>query len=255
MALAEGVRGRRVVLTALALSLALAAALSAFIFRSPGGTVPHARYYRAVYVLQRMDPSAALEPANIPAQVIRTDDTESLLHHPDKLFVLRELAADLSSFAGVMPDAPLFEAYARRALGEPREAAGLLSRYVFETPYQARHYELLCEMLLESADYASLLLICGEWRERDPVCLPRRAVYAWAARYGLGRYAEAAQAIQNAISCIGWEGKVYAARALAADGREDAAKALLGEVRRDFPDQQEAALRLWSRLELQPLRL
>ncbi len=86
------------------------------------------RYYRAVYVLQCFGGPAAEEKVAIPPRVRRSDEAESLRFHPDRLQVLRNLADDLAELAPHIPEARLFEAYARLSLGRHRQAAVLLSR-------------------------------------------------------------------------------------------------------------------------------
>ncbi len=94
------------------------------------------RYYRAVCLLQEMGGPARSEAVPIPRRVASCDATESLRHHPDKIFVLQTLADDLHSLGSSPPDAPLFEAYARLDLGERAKAADLLYSYVSTAPYQ-----------------------------------------------------------------------------------------------------------------------
>ncbi len=235
--------------------LLLSAGVGASIFFALRGAPPASpdlSYYRAVYVLQQMGGPAALESQEFPSRNIRGDATESLLHHPDKIFVLRSLADDLTGFADSQPKARLFEAYARMSLGEKKRAADLLARYVCDSPYQAAHYALLCELLQEQEEYASLMLICREWRERDPSCLPQRSIYTWAALYGLQRFQEAGEYMEHRADCLGWQSGVYAARAFLAQGQGEKARGRLVQTERDFPAEKPAIDRLWRFLEIQP---
>ena len=216
---------------------------------SPGGGVPEERYYRAVYVLQRMGGPAAEEKVDIPRRVTYADATESLLHHPDKIFVLRRMAEDLAASRGSMPQAALFEGYARLALGEREAAAELLAQYVCDSPYAFRHYDLLCNTLHALGDYSSLLLMCGEWRERDPACNAERMIYVWSALYNLERYAEAKSYMLGEGACLGWQARVYAAKAALAMGQTGEAHQFLEEARKAFPHDTLNIQRLWNGLK------
>ena len=206
-------------------------------------------YYRAVYVLQRLGGPAALEQENVPVRVPYQDATESLLHHPDTIQVLRRLAADLAGSSHAK--APLFETYARLTLGEREQAAALLTRYVVENEYQAKHYALLCENLYALGDTISLLLISREWATRDTSCREDRTYYLWVALHNLGRYADAAQSVQGQEDCLGWRAGVYAARSLLAEGYSDQAASLVALTGRRFPDQALQIRRLWEQLKAQ----
>ena len=147
------------------------------------------------------------------------------------------------------PKAPLFEAYARLALGERERAADLLLRHVVENEYNPGQYSLLCECLYILSDFSSLLLICLEWEERDPGCRDDRSRYLWAALYTLGRYADAEARMRKEESCLGWQAGVYAAKAaLAAEKREAAEKHLEYSLER-FPDRSRAIRRRWEQVK------
>jgi len=164
---------------------------------------------------------------------------------------LRRIAADLAAAGRSYPKAPLFEAYARLALGEREHAAALLTRYVVENEYQARHYALLCENLYVLGDYISLLLISREWAARDSSCWEDRAYYLWAALHNMGRYADAARSVQGQEDCLGWRAGVYEAKSLLADGHIDQAESLVIRTEQRFPDQVLQIHRLWEQLRVQ----
>ena len=216
----------------------------------PGKGLPEEQYYRSVYVLQSMCPSAALEPETFPAGVAYRDETESLIHHPDKIQVLQRLARDLADVGKERPKAPLYEAYARIALGQRERAAALLTRYVVENDYNPVYYSLLCESLYELSDYTSLLLICREWAERDPGCNEIRFYYLWAALYNLGRPADAAAAMIRAVDCSGWRALVYTAKAILAQGGKEEAERLLQRAVMRFPREATQIQRFWEQLKV-----
>lgn len=203
------------------------------------------RYYRAVYVLRRLSPAAAAEPEDIPAGIRYQDASESLLHHPDRIFVLRHVAGELAALGGTRPKAVLYEAYARLALGQKEAAVPLLSRYVVENPYAAGHYALLCDTLYMIEDYIGLLLICREWRERDPACNAERAEKTFAALYNLERRREAG-AFARAEDCLGWRGEVYDAKCLLAEGDEEGARRALEAAVQRRPEDAPHIRRLWE---------
>jgi tetratricopeptide (TPR) repeat protein len=207
------------------------------------------RYYRAVYVLQRIGGPAAAETEAIPRHVALADETESLLHHSDKILVLRRIADTLAETGQSRPKAPLFEAHARLALGERRRAANLLLRYVAENGYVPGHYSLLCESLYALSDFLSLLLICREWEERDPGCREDRSRYLWAALYTLGRYADAEASMQKEEACLGWRAGVYAAKAALAAGNPGKAEKHLEQSLERFPDRNLSIRRLWEQMK------
>lgn len=219
---------------------------------SAGGRIPGEEYYRAVYVLQKLEPDSRAEEEEIPGRVPYADDTESLLHHPDKILVLRHLADELAAARRERPKARFYEACARLALGERKAAVRLLNAYVIDAEYRASHYALLCRTLREIEDDKSLLLICREWQERDPSCREDRLRHTWAAQYNLGRYAEAGQLLRGEGACLGWRGIAYEAKtALAQKGDAEADKALEAGIAA-HPESRMQILRLWSILK--PLR-
>lgn len=213
-----------------------------------GRRLPQDDYHKAVYVLQQMGGPAAEEQEAVPPGLAYLDAAESLLHHPDKIFALRRLAEDFAAAGPLRPKAPLFEAYARLALGERGRAAALLTRYVAENEYKARHYALLCETLCSLSEHTSLLLICREWAERDPGCLENRAYYLWTALHKLGRYPDAAKSVEGAEGCLGWRAGVYAATSLFAFGQKEKAESLVNRTADRFPERTSQIRRLWEQL-------
>jgi hypothetical protein len=201
------------------------------------------RYYRAVSVLQYMGGPAAEDPVAVPRRIASCDATESLQHHPDKIFVLRTIADDLHSLSGAVQDAPLFEAYARLSLGEREKAADLLYAYLSTVPYKERHYALLASLLCEQREYTTLYLVCREWMERAPSCLSQRAIFTWTALFALGRYADARDAMLESGGCMGWKSYLYAARAALAMNDGPGVDALL----------KKAALYAADAADVQPL--
>jgi hypothetical protein len=209
------------------------AASGALLFQRPAGKerTPRGeaaeRYLRAVYILQSMGGPAAGEEEIIPPRIVYSDESESLLHHSDKILVLKQAAGELAALDENFPRARLFEAYARMSLGEHEEAARLLSRYVAENEYRPAYYALLCDNLAESGDYVSLLLFCREWREKDPSCNRVRARHTLAALYKTGNCGNAPASARAEAACLGWEAEVYAAGAALACGDDEGARRLL----------------------------
>ena len=210
------------------------------------------RYYRAVYVLQSFGGPAAEEQVEIPAKVRRSDEAESLRFHPDRSLVLRELAGDLDEVATDIPEARLFGAYARLSLGDRRRAADLLSRYVSDAPYAARHYEILCRTLQSLGDTTALYLICREWQERDPSCRPERLLVTWKTLLAMGRFAEARAIVTNDATCLGLDGPLYAARAAEAAGDHKGAEDLVEAACRQTPAEEARIRASWQRLRGMP---
>ena len=211
--------------------------------------VPHERYYQAVFVLQHLGGPAAREREDIPRRVTRADATESLLHHPDKIFVLGRVADSLAEARGDMPKAALFEAYARLALGDRRTAARLLADYVVESNYDAGHYALLSGILDELGDYPSLLMICSEWHGRDPTCREDRIRFTWAALHNLERYAEAARHMLVKGACLGWQARVYAAKSVLASGEEREAALAIDAALKEYAKDADRIQRLWNHIK------
>ncbi|MDR1490333.1 MAG: hypothetical protein LBS65_07620 [Desulfovibrio sp.] len=240
----------RIFLIAVICFSALAAVLAERFFSCKTVVASQARgiYYRSVYVLQSLNEAAAEEKAVIPAGIIYSDETESLLHHPDKILVLGRIAEDLASLRAEFPDAWLFEAYARMALGERAEAARLLAHYVAENEYRPAYYALLCENLAESGDYVSLLVFSREWKEKDPSCNLDRSRYVLAAFYNSGRFDEALEAARAEGGCLGWEAEVYAAKAILGQGDEDHARQVLLRAESRFAENAAQIRRLWDLL-------
>ncbi len=216
---------------------------------SAGGTVPRERYYRAVFVLQSLGGPAAGEREDIPGRVPYADAAESLLHHPDKIFVLGHVADELAAVRQEAPKAVLFEAYARLGLGDRREAARLLAAYVVESDYSAKHYALLSRTLHELGDPSSLLLICREWRERDPSCRDDRLRFTWTALYNMGRYSQAASFMRTEGACLGWQAQVYTAKSVLASGEEHEAGLVLDAALKHYTEENAQILRLWNQIK------
>ena len=210
--------------------------------------VPLERYYRAVFVLQSLGGPASAESERIPPRIPYSDAAESLLHHPDKIFVLRHVADELAAVRAEAPKAKLFEAYARLGLGERGEAVRLLSAYVVGNDYNNNHYALLSHAFYELGDYSSLLLICSEWRERDPSCRRDRLVFTWSALYRLERYAQAREFMLAEGTCLGWVAHIYAAKAALAMGEEREAGLVFEELLAGHAGEAAQIRRLWEQL-------
>jgi hypothetical protein len=201
--------------------LGMAVLFGRYLFSTQAQEPPEDRFLRAVYVLQKLGGPAAAEVVDIPRRIRVHDDTESLLHHPDKVFVRHLLASELESLqAEGIGEAALFEAYVRADLGENTRARNLLIAYVAEHPYQPRHYILLCSLLEKRKEYGTLRIICAEWRAKDARCLPERVTFSWLALCHLGRFAEARDEVLRTGECLDWKRFVYAARAAHALGDE-----------------------------------
>ncbi|MDR2161979.1 MAG: hypothetical protein LBO77_07590 [Desulfovibrio sp.] len=219
------------------------------LFSSGRKEAPEDRLLRAAYLLQRLGGPAAEEKLEIPRRIRIADSTESLRNHPDVVFVLRTLAQDLSLLtADGVERAPLFEAYARISLGETAKAGRLLARYVAENPYDQRHYALLCALLEQTGDFPALLLIAGEWRERDPVCREERLIFTWVALCQTRRPAEAGDLILRQGACLGWRRDLYAARAFLAAGAPEKAAELKARAEDSPGARPEAVEILWQSL-------
>jgi tetratricopeptide (TPR) repeat protein len=236
-----------------AVSLCAAVLVVAFAACSDSGRTTDDRYYRAVYVLQSLGGPAAAEPEDIPPRIAYADETESLLHHQDIAFVLRQLADEFSALAPDYAKAQLYEAFARLALGEYRKAAELLSGYVVERPYQPEHYAILAYTLYSLEDYTTLLIICREWAERAPGCRVDRARHIFAALYNQKRFDEAMRSVDASEGrCLGWEGPVYAAKAEIALGDEASARAILDRGYARYPENAGMMRRLWDIIRERP---
>lgn len=216
---------------------------------STGGEVPLARYYRAVYVLQKLDENACKEDEEIPVRVMYSDATEDLLHHPDRILVLKHIAGELAQVRKEKPKALFYEACARLALGDRTATVKLLSAYVIDNTYNAGHYALLCRTLYELGDNKSLLLICREWNERAPDCHEGRLRFTWTAQFNLERYADARLLMQEAENCLGWRAVVYDAKAALAESGEREAKQLLEQGVAKYPGSAMQIMRMWNILK------
>ena len=231
------------------LSLIIAGGLYLLMEYSGGGAVPQEQYYRAVYVLQSFGGPACLEAEQIPRRVIASDDTESLLHHPDKILVLRHIADELAKTGREQPKAAYYEACARLALGDKESAADLLTRYVIDAKYNAGYYAMLCRNLYELGDYTSLLMMCQEWQERDAACREERIRFAWSALYNLGRYQQALRHMRDEGGCLGWEAGVYVAKTALALKGEAEAELMLEHALDRYAGNTMQILRLWNILK------
>jgi tetratricopeptide (TPR) repeat protein len=234
-------------------ALALAVGATLWLWLSPSAPSDEDRdrdrYFLAVYVLQQLDEPARRVQENIPARVRRFDATESLLHHPDKIFVLEYLADELAKTGKGEAKALYFEACARLALGERRRVADLLTRYVIQTEYNRLCYALLCETLHSLGDDLSLLLICREWRERDPERCPERCRYTWTALYNLARYDQALAFLRDEAACLGWEAQVFEAKTVLALQGESSARLILERALERDPAGAARIERLWNSIK------
>ena len=250
-------------------SLLCFACLVLFLFagspdESTAGVAPdsfeHERFFRAAFILKSLDSNARNHALVIPARAIQTDATESLLHHPDRIFVLRTLASELAAVQRAVPQTILYEAFARLALGEKQLGAELLARYVGETEYDAAQYRLLCRTLSEVKDYSTLHIICREWTERADRTGPQkgdaaeRASLGWEAMHGLGRYAEARHYVLKEKKHLGWRAYVFAAQSTLAQGDEAGARQLITEAISAHKNYETEILRLWENLSSRTVR-
>ena len=250
-------------------SLLCLACLVLFLFagspdESTAGVAPdsfdHERFFRAAFILKSLDNNARNHALVIPARTVQTDATESLLHHPDRIFVLRTLASELAAVQRTVPKALLYEAFARLALGEKPLGAELLARYVGETEYDAAQYRLLCRTLSEIRDYSTLHIICREWTARaDGAGLSKgdaaeRASLGWEAMHGLRRYAEARHYVLKETKHLGWRASVYAAQSSLAQGDEAGARQLINEAINAHKGSETEILRLWENVSSRTVR-
>lgn len=205
-------------------------------------------YLRAVYILRALDENARQETITIPRRVIVADETESLLRHPDSVFVLKKVRADFSLLKNKQPEALLYESYACFALGLEHEGAELLTSYVAIAPYNAHHYTVLSRALKDLRDYTSLYIIAREWAERDAACQKERIVAEWHGLFGLGRYSDAAKVASGHHDCLGWAAGIYEAAAEQAMGNHGGAAALVNKTIAAHPQREIEITRLWTDL-------
>ena len=231
---------------------------------SPGGepdSFEHERFYRAAFILKFLDENSRKDPLVIPSRIAHADATESLLHHPDRIFVLRTLSSELASVRRAVPKAPLYEAFARLALGEKQKGAELLILYVGGTGFDAAQYRLLCRTLSEMKDYPTLHIICREWAERakreaaETGGDAERAKFGWEAMHGLGRYAEARFFVLQEKASLGWRASVFAAQSALAQGDETEARQIIAEAIAAYRQSEAEILRQWETVSSSVLRL
>ena len=207
------------------------------------------RYYRAVAVLQSLDKGAAKEKEVIPQEVYSQDETESLIHHPDELYVYKVVAAELASLDKDIPRAKLFEAYARLGLGQTLQGAQLLMDYVAEAEEsEDRHYLLIVENLAALEDWTAVYIICLEWEEKKSDCLQVRALYEWKALTELKRHETALLALARNENCLGWKFPVYEAMSTYSTGQKKNAKKILTESKKKFPEHTRQIANLWYKM-------
>ncbi len=228
--------------------------LTVYLAYTRGGAARHLnpdalKYYRSVFVLQSIDNLATLEKEEIPERIRFHDSTESLLHQTDQGTQLREVAQSLQEVRELYPKAQLFEAYARRLLGEKKQVIQLLSDYVAANPYEGRYYALLAKMLREEEDYTSLYLICQEWAEQAATCRKDCVEHTWAALFSLKKYTQAFDFISQNASCLGWEKEVLLAKTLLALEQEEKSKQVLEQAFINFPEDQLSIELRWQQIK------
>lgn len=204
------------------------------------------RYYRAVAVLQRIDKLAKLENELIPSSIYDQDETESLIHHPDTLYVYQVVADELAQLEDHFPKAKLFGAYARLALGETLQGVELLLDYVGETSDTSNwHYGLIAEKLAGLEDWTSLYIICLEWEEKNNECVQSRATYEWQALMQMGRHEAALLALAKNENCLDWKFPVFTAMSTYSLGQHQQAKKILLDGKKKYPQYAQQMLNLW----------
>jgi hypothetical protein len=201
---------------------------------APAGEDAGTRYLRAVHVLKKLDPSLSAGPVAIPGSVITDDAANSLVSHPDKIFVLTTLGRELDALAeqGVS-DAAYYAAHAYGKLGRRSDAARAMFRYLSTAPYRAEDYLFLVRCLYGNREYEAMRAVAVTWRRNDPRCSETRLTYVWGSHMAEGD-AEGSRDALRSGSCSGWRPGVLEARSiLSLRGLEEAEKAIAALVRRN----------------------
>lgn len=238
--------GRKALLCAIIMGLSL---LPLGLGERAQGSADLNRYYRAVAVLQSLDKGARQEKEVIPQEIYSQDETESLIHHPDELYVYKVVAAELAGLDQEIPRAKLFEAYARLALGQTLQGAQLLMDYVADAEEgEDRHYLLIVENLATLEDWTSVYIICLEWEEKRSECSQVRALYEWKALTELKRHETALHSLSRSESCLDWKFPVYEAMSTYSLGQKKQAKQILVESKKKFPERTRQIANLWYKM-------
>ena len=231
----------------------IAAACGLFLLAMSGGAhaaeTVQTRYLRAVYVLRTLDPSLAAGTLAVPRRIITDDTTNTLVQHPDKIFVLDSMARELESLSRNkgMGDADFYAAQAYGKLGQRSNAARAMGRYLLISPYQAENYLLLVRWLYENSDYAAMRAAAADWRTRDPACNEKRLVYVWGSYLAQGQPQDALNALNNS-ACNGWRPQVMAARSTLDLGSAGAAEHMVDAAARRFPKNAKTIRAFWEQI-------
>lgn len=213
------------------------------------------RYYRAVAVLQTINEDAKQEKEEIPRAVFTQDETESLIHHADELYVYKVVADELSGLEQHIPRARLFGAYARLALGQRLEGTRLLMDYVTDIEEVVdRHYVMIVENLAALEDWTSVYIICLEWEEKKSQCSQIRTLYAWKALTELKRHEAALQMLARNETCLGWKLPVYEAISTYSLGKAAQARQVLADGKKKYPQETGQIANLWYKMAPSTMR-
>lgn len=207
------------------------------------------RYLRAVYVLRTLDPSLAGNALAIPRRIITDDTTNTLVQHPDKIFVLDSMARELESLSRNkgMSDADYYAAQAYGKLGQRSNAARAMGRYLVIAPYQAENYLLLVRWLYENSEYEAMRAAAAEWRVRDPACNEKRLVYVWGS-YLVQSQPQDALNVLNDSACNGWRPQVMAARSTLDLGSAGAAEHMVDAAALRYPKNARIIRAFWEQI-------
>ena len=231
----------------------LCAVCAFFLFLLPGQACAaepvQTRYLRAIYVLRTLDPSLAVGSFSIPRRIITDDTANTLVQHPDKIFVLDSMAQELESLSRNkgMSDADYYAAQAYNKLGQRSNAARTMGRYLHTAPYQAENYFFLVRCLYENSDYTAMRKAAADWEARDPACNEKRLVYTWGSYLAEGKAQDALNAV-NASVCSGWRPQVLAARSTLDLGGTEAAELMVKAAISAYPKNAKTIQAMWEQV-------
>ncbi len=231
--------------------LLLAAALPClFAMRAQAAESAQTRYLRAVYVLRTLAPSLSTGSLAFPRRIITDDTTNTLVQHPDKIFVLSTLARELEELTQQkksLTDAAYYSANAYYTLGRRADAARLMSRYILTAPYRPEDHLFLVRCLYENGDYQAARTAATQWRVQNPRCDEQRLTYVWGSFRAENRTRDALDALEDS-ACAGWQPKVLAARSTLDAGDAEGAERAVKILARRYPKNAKAIHALWEQL-------
>ena len=213
---------------------------------------PSFLFLRGVFLLRQMNPGEHWPPVAVPRSVITHDTTNALALHPDKPFVLGQIAQDLGNIKAKdnLPLAPYYAAHAYEMLGQHAKAAAEMLEYVATATYRPEDHIFLVRNFYNACKYRDVRSAAARWRTLDASCNEQRLEYLWGSYRAEDRHGDAMAAVLT-DSCTTWRSQVLYEDSRRKLGNKHEAEAGIHRLAQENPSGSREIYLLWNHLAAQ----